>query len=77
MESAVQTTPPIRSVASMPERPVSPREERRTAEMMSVVSVIPEMGVTEIIATAQAETEEKRKETTRVIRSESRARIVA
>src|SRR5512135_3405707 len=61
IESAVQTTPPINRTASIPLGPARPRLERTIAEMISVVSVIPEIGVVEIIAIAQAETAAKRK----------------
>ena len=77
IESAVQTTPPMRSVWSIPSSPRSPRLERTTAVTMSVVSVIPEIGVIEIIAIAQAETAAKRKATRSVSPVETRARRVA
>src|SRR5882762_8115110 len=60
IDSAVQTTPPIRRTESMPEGPASPSAERTPAEMISVVSVMPEIGVVEIIAIAQADTAAKR-----------------
>src|SRR5512140_1593876 len=63
MERAVQTTPPMSSVCSMPLGPESPMAARATAVTMSVVSVIPEMGVMEMRAMAQAETAAKRNET--------------
>src|SRR5574341_1439806 len=62
IESAVQTTPPMSSVWSIPPGPERPRPERATAVTMSVVSVIPEIGVMEIMAMAQADTAVKRKE---------------
>ncbi|MGC4000173.1 MAG: hypothetical protein QM767_23150 [Anaeromyxobacter sp.] len=77
MESAVQTTPPMRSVCSMPLCPLSPMAESSTAVTISVVSVMPEMGVMEIMAMAQAETAANRKEMPSVSSAERSARRVA
>ncbi len=76
MESAVQTTPPMRSTASMPDCPARPRADMMTAAMISVVSVMPEMGVTEIMATAHADTAEKRNTMRSVSASARNARRV-
>ena len=57
MDSAVHTTPPTNNVASMPASPFcNPAASRAAAVMMIVVTVMPEMGVVEIIAMAHAET---------------------
>ena len=56
----------MRSTWSIPLSPASPMADRATAVTMSVVNVIPEIGVTEIMAMAQAETEAKRKAMIRV-----------
>ena len=66
IESAVHTTPPISRTCSIPSGPASPISASTTAVTMSVVSVIPETGVIEIMAMAQAETDAKRKAITRV-----------
>src|SRR5512139_845367 len=77
IESAVQTTPPMSRTWSMPLSPRRPSAERATAVTISVVRVIPEIGVIEIIAIAQAETAAKRKAITRARLVEARAREVA
>jgi hypothetical protein len=77
MERAVQTTPPMSRVCSMPLGPERPSAESATAVTMSVVSVIPEMGVMEMRAMAHAETAAKRKATPSVSRVATSARAVA
>jgi hypothetical protein len=77
IDSAVHTTPPMRSTWSMPLSPRRPRVERATAVTISVVRVIPEIGVIEIIAIAQAETAAKRKAMTRARPVEAKASDVA
>ncbi len=61
----------------MPLSPRRPSAERATAVTIRVVRVIPEIGVIEIIAMAQAETAAKRKAITRVRAVEAAARDVA
>ena len=71
MDRAVQTTPPTSKTANMPRSPLgSPATDMITAVMMMVVTVIPEIGVTEIMAMAQAETVVKRKAMTRANKTE-------
>ena len=61
----------------MPLSPRRPRAERATAVTMRVVRVMPEIGVIEIIAIAQAETAAKRKAMTRARAVEASASDVA
>src|SRR5512139_112779 len=77
IDSAVQTTPPIRRTESIPDGPVTPIRDSTTAEMISVVNVIPETGVMLIVAMAQADTDAKRNETTSVSTSAATERVVA
>ncbi len=77
IDSAVQTTPPIRSIASIPSWPARPRRDSTTAEMISVVSVIPDTGVIEIIATAHADTAANRNAMTSVRPSAASDLVVA
>ena len=69
IESAVQTTPPIRSAASIPAFPESPAFTRKSDVRMSVIRVIPETGFVPTVAIARAATDVKRKEMTTTTRS--------
>ena len=77
VESAVQTTPPMRSAASIPWGPVSPARTMTTEATTRVMSVMPEIGVTPIMATARAETLAKRNEMMTVTASAMKLRDVA
>ena len=60
-ESAVQTTPPIISAATMPLVPFSPTATMTTEARMSVISVMPLTGLEPTMAMALAATVVKRK----------------
>ena len=77
VESAEHTTPPMRRTASIPSVPRSPIRTEKIAEIISVVSVIPETGVMLIVATAHDDTAAKRKATTSVMRRATSASPVA
>ena len=64
VESAVQTTPPISSEATMPESPLRPQATSTSAVMMSVMMVMPLTGFVPTMAMALAATVVKRKEMT-------------
>ena len=74
VESAVHTTPPIMSAASIPALPVSPAATRITEARIRVISVMPETGFVPTVAIACAETVVNRNEITSTIRSAMAAR---
>ena len=61
VESAVQTTPPIISAATMPAGPFRPTPTMMTEARMRVISVMPDTGLLPTIAMALAATVVKRK----------------
>ena len=61
IDSAVQTTPPIRSAASIPALPFSPTATMTTEARISVMSVMPDTGLLPTMAIALAATVVKRK----------------
>ena len=61
IDSAVQTTPPIMSAATMPSVPLRPTATITTEARMSVMSVIPDTGLLPTMAIALAATVVKRK----------------
>ena len=66
IESAVHTTPPMTSAATMPPVPFSPTPTMTTEARMSVISVMPETGLEPTMAMALAATVVKRKAMTAV-----------
>ena len=62
IESAVHTTPPITSAATMPEGPFRPTATITTEARISVINVIPDTGLVPTIAIALAATVVNRKE---------------
>ena len=61
IESAVHTTPPITSAATIPAVPFSPTATRMTDARMRVISVMPDTGFVPTIAIAFAATVVNRK----------------
>ena len=62
MESAVQTTPPITSAATIPPGPFRPTATITTDARISVISVMPDTGLVPTMAMALAATVVKRNE---------------
>ena len=62
IDSAVHTTPPITSAATMPEGPFSPTATITTEARISVINVIPDTGLVPTMAIALAATVVNRKE---------------
>ena len=61
MDSAVHTTPPITSAATIPSGPFSPTATMTTDARINVISVIPDTGFVPTIAMALAATVVNRK----------------
>ena len=72
-ESAVQTTPPMTSAATMPAFPFRPTATRIKDAMISVISVMPLTGLEPTMAMALAATVVKRKLTTATTRRPTKA----
>ena len=64
IESAVHTTPPIMSAATIPDEPLRPTATITTDARISVISVIPETGLEPTMAMAFAATVVKRNDIT-------------
>ena len=62
MDSAVHTTPPITSAATIPSGPFSPTATMTTDARINVISVIPDTGFVPTMAIALAATVVNRKE---------------
>ena len=62
MDSAVQTTPPITSAATIPPGPFRPTATITTDARISVISVMPDTGLVPTMAMALAATVVKRNE---------------
>ena len=62
MESAVQTTPPMTSAATMPVVPFKPTATITTEARIKVISVIPDTGLVPTMAMALAATVVNRNE---------------